>query len=760
MPQNPALASTAACSRLIRAALAALTLLIICAVPVALIVAPAAAYAQSTAPAWTAGTTYKVGDLVTYNGVTYVCLQAHTALTGWEPPNVPALWAVSSSQPPPTVPATPTGLSATANSTSQITVTWNSSSGATSYDLQVDGAIKTGVTSPYVQTGLAANSTHTYAVRADNSAGDSAFSALVSAMTLSSSTGKATGVPGTPVLSQSTWNGESSYTITMNMWWGNNGTTWQLYENGALVHTQTLVDNSPNAQTASVSFTGKPNGTYTYTTKLTNSFGTTAGNTLVYTVTQGGTTPTIPAVPTGLSATANSTSQITVTWNSSSGATSYDLQVDGVTKTNVTSPYVQTGLAANSTHTYAVRADNSVGDSAFSAQVSATTQAVPTVPATPTGLTATPNGTSQITVTWNNSNGATSYDLQVDGATVTNASNPYVHTGLAASSKHTYAVRADNSAGDSAFSATVSATTAASGSPSPLPKHLLAGYWQDFDNGAKVLRISDVPTTYNLIIVAFANATGTPGAVSFDIDSGLASALGGYTQAQFIADIATVKARGQHVILSVGGQNGAISVSDSSSASNFASSVNSIMAQYGFEGVDIDLENGINSTYMAQALRGIKSGSIITMAPQTLDMQTTGMQYFQLALAIKDILTICNTQYYNSGSMLGYDGKVYSEGNVDFLTALATIQLQNGLRPDQVGLGLPASTSAAGSGYVSPSVVNQAMAILATGASGGTFRPPQTYPTLRGAMTWSINWDASNGYNFANTVNTELKALP
>ncbi|HTQ31920.1 MAG TPA: carbohydrate-binding protein, partial [Opitutaceae bacterium] len=461
MPQNPALASTAACSRLIRAALAALTLLVICAVPVALIVAPAAAYAQSTAPAWTAGTTYKVGDLVTYNGVTYVCLQAHTALTGWEPPNVPALWAVSSSQPPPTVPATPTGLSATANSTSQITVTWNSSSGATSYDLQVDGAIKTGVTSPYVQTGLAANSTHTYAVRADNSAGDSAFSALVSAMTLSSSTGKATGVPGTPVLSQSTWNGESSYTITMNMWWGNNGTTWQLYENGALVHTQTLVDNSPNAQTASVSFTGKPNGTYTYTTKLTNSFGTTAGNTLVYTVTQGGTTPTIPAVPTGLSATANSTSQITVTWNSSSGATSYDLQVDGVTKTNVTSPYVQTGLAANSTHTYAVRADNSVGDSAFSAQVSATTQAVPTVPATPTGLTATPNGTSQITVTWNNSNGATSYDLQVDGATVTNASNPYVHTGLAASSKHTYAVRADNSAGDSAFSATVSATTAA-----------------------------------------------------------------------------------------------------------------------------------------------------------------------------------------------------------------------------------------------------------------------------------------------------------
>ncbi|MFG2052583.1 lytic polysaccharide monooxygenase [Micromonospora sp. NPDC048930] len=41
---------------------------------------------------WTAGTSYQVGDLVTYNGVTYQCRQAHTALPGWEPPNTPALW--------------------------------------------------------------------------------------------------------------------------------------------------------------------------------------------------------------------------------------------------------------------------------------------------------------------------------------------------------------------------------------------------------------------------------------------------------------------------------------------------------------------------------------------------------------------------------------------------------------------------------------------------------------------------------------------
>lgn len=42
--------------------------------------------------AWQANTAYVVGQLVTYNGKTYKCLQSHTSLTGWEPSNVAALW--------------------------------------------------------------------------------------------------------------------------------------------------------------------------------------------------------------------------------------------------------------------------------------------------------------------------------------------------------------------------------------------------------------------------------------------------------------------------------------------------------------------------------------------------------------------------------------------------------------------------------------------------------------------------------------------
>ncbi|RKR76624.1 glycosyl hydrolase family 18 protein [Frondihabitans australicus] len=310
--------------------------------------------------------------------------------------------------------------------------------------------------------------------------------------------------------------------------------------------------------------------------------------------------------------------------------------------------------------------------------------------------------------------------------------------------------------------ATASTSAAATGPASELPAHLLTGYWQDFVNGATPLRLSDVPTTYNLVAVAFATATTTPGAVTYSVDPDLSTALGGYTDADFTADIATLHARGQKVILSVGGQNGTISVSDSTSADAFASSVESLIGQYGFDGVDIDLENGVNPTYMSQALHSIAAadpGAIITLAPQTIDVLSASSDYLALALDIKDVLTIMNTQYYNSGSMNGCDGGVYSEGSVDFITTLACTALQAGLSGSQIGLGLPASSSAAGSGYVDPSTVTSALTCLASGTACGTFTPSTMAPDIRGAMDWSINWDASNGYAFANAVSASLGSL-
>ncbi|MCB8901642.1 MULTISPECIES: carbohydrate-binding protein [unclassified Streptomyces] len=41
---------------------------------------------------WAAGKVYAAGDVVTYGGASYRCLQGHQAQAGWQPPNVPALW--------------------------------------------------------------------------------------------------------------------------------------------------------------------------------------------------------------------------------------------------------------------------------------------------------------------------------------------------------------------------------------------------------------------------------------------------------------------------------------------------------------------------------------------------------------------------------------------------------------------------------------------------------------------------------------------
>ncbi|KES03840.1 chitinase [Streptomyces toyocaensis] len=387
----------------------------------------------------------------------------------------------------------------------------------------------------------------------------------------------------------------------------------------------------------------------------------------------------------------------------------------------------------------------------------------PTIPGTPGGLGVSGTTSSSVSLAWNPVSGATGYSVYRDGTKVTAVTGTSATvTGLAASTSYSFQVAATNAAGESPKSAAVSARTDDSGGGGgDLPRHAVTGYWQNFNNGATVQKISDVPSHYDIIAVAFADATGTPGAVTFNLDS---AGLNGYTVDQFKADIRAKQAAGKKVIISVGGEKGTVSVNDSASAANFADSVYALMREYGFDGVDIDLENGLNATYMTQALRSLsaKAGPsmVLTMAPQTIDMQSTSNSYFRTALNVKDILTVVNMQYYNSGSMLGCDGKVYSQGSVDFLTALACIQLEGGLDPSQVGLGLPASTRGAGSGYVSPSVVNNALDCLTRGTNCGTFKPSRTYPSLRGAMTWSTNWDATAGNAWSNAVGPHVHALP
>ena len=91
-------------------------------------------------------------------------------------------------------------------------------------------------------------------------------------------------------------------------------------------------------------------------------------------------TPTPPAIPSNVKATATSSTSITVSWSSVSYADNYDVYYEtGSTPmsrlTTVTgTSYTHTGLQPNTTYSYYITAKNNAGTSDYSSRASATTQ--------------------------------------------------------------------------------------------------------------------------------------------------------------------------------------------------------------------------------------------------------------------------------------------------------------------------------------------------------------------------------------------------
>ncbi|WP_194420586.1 right-handed parallel beta-helix repeat-containing protein [Microbacterium abyssi] len=103
--------------------------------------------------------------------------------------------------------------------------------------------------------------------------------------------------PGKAVLSDDNDNDGirgSSYTVTANLWWGQNGTSLRLFENEALVAEVALTDSTPKAQKIEVPITGRADGEYRYTCELVNVTGATPCE--PHTVTVDAAAPAAPAL--------------------------------------------------------------------------------------------------------------------------------------------------------------------------------------------------------------------------------------------------------------------------------------------------------------------------------------------------------------------------------------------------------------------------------------------------------------------------------
>ncbi|MEU3605836.1 glycoside hydrolase family 18 protein [Streptomyces sp. NPDC035033] len=421
------------------------------------------------------------------------------------------------------------------------------------------------------------------------------------------------------------------------------------------------------------------------------------------------------------------------------------------------------------------------------------------IPAVPTGLTAGSPTSTSVPLSWPAVAGATSYRIYRGGTAVGTATGTsYTATGLTPSTAYSFQVSAVNSAGESAKSAAVTATTTSGGGGGggELPARALVGYLHaSFANGSGYTRMADVPDSWDVINLAFGEPTSvTSGDIRFRLCP-QTECPNVESEADFKAAIKAKQAAGKKVLISIGGQNGQVQLATTAARDAFVSSVSKIIDEYGLDGLDIDfeghslsLQNGDTDfrsptspviVNLIQAVKTLKAkyGAkfVLTMAPETFFVQL-GYQfygsgpwggqdpragaYLPVIHALRDDLTLLHVQDYNSGPIMGLDNQYHSMGGADFHIAMTDMLLTGfpvagnaerffpGLRPDQVAIGLPASTQA-GNGHTTPTEVNKALDCLTKKQNCGTYQTHGTWSSLRGLMTWSINWDRFNNWEFS-----------
>ncbi|MBM3987389.1 MAG: hypothetical protein FJ294_05475 [Planctomycetes bacterium] len=243
-------------------------------------------------------------------------------------------------------PAAAPALTAPANAATVtgpfVNLTWNAVACSTGYDVEVDGTIFNATSSPFAA--LAAVGAHTWRVRAKNSAGTSAFSALrtftvsgtaVPALTAPANAANVNG----PVVTL-TWGavaGATSYDIDVDGTVFNSTTSAYLYTSAIGTHTWKV-----RANWATISLVGNYSASRTF-----NDLG-----------------PLSPTLTSPADGAFVFGPVVTLTWNNIATASGYDVDVDGTVTAVTTNSYTLT-TSTPGAHLWSVRAKY-VGNTIFS----------------------------------------------------------------------------------------------------------------------------------------------------------------------------------------------------------------------------------------------------------------------------------------------------------------------------------------------------------------------------------------------------------
>ncbi len=316
-----------------------------------------------------------------------------------------------------------------------------------------------------------------------------------------------------------------------------------------------------------------------------------------------------------------------------------------------------------------------------------------------------------------------------------------------------------------------------------LPSRVLVGYWENWGS----LRLKDVDDRYNVLCLSFLEADKTYPATPFDnIVSDLEFVPTNKTTLK--ADIPTVQSDGKKVLISIGGGNGSFRLNSITDKTTFVTKVKEFITEYGVDGIDIDLEqktyvcatsnsaakiNNPTDVHITNLIDGIKEimswyqnqynkKMILTMAPETAYVNgglsnwtvtnSCGGHYLAIIEQLRDEIDLLMVQLYNSGSILDLNGTEQFESSVDFVlsateavikgfTAKGGLGTYSGLPEEKVVVGLTtcASDQAVRTRSEIVSLMNY---LLGIGSKPGSYTLSNSYPNLKGLMTWSINTDA------------------
>ncbi len=376
----------------------------------------------------------------------------------------------------------------TGNEPLVLTLSWSSTTGATTYDVVVSTVSNFAVSVYNQQTdltalsavvsGLSAGITYFWRVDAGSTTATSAWSAMWSfgtaaaltapaVPTLAAPTNGATGEPTSPTLSWNSAARATSYGVEVSI---------------SSTFATTLLDQTGLTGLTLVVPSLTPGTSYYWRVDASDAAGTSAYSAArSFTIAAAGTLPA-PVLSTPTNGAAGQASSLTLSWGTVAAATSYALQVSttstfavlvenqaGITAASF---YIQGGtLTTGQTYYWQVNATNGTETSVWSSVWNFATEAAVAVPAVPVP-TAPANAATGVvqplTLTWNAAARATSYEAQVStvssfATTVFDEAGITALTatvgGLAIGTTYYWHVDASNATGTSAYSGSRTFTT-------------------------------------------------------------------------------------------------------------------------------------------------------------------------------------------------------------------------------------------------------------------------------------------------------------